>query len=281
MSQPSPARIRRATPADRSAVLAFCQDTFSWGDYIADVWDDWLADPDGILLVAEVAGMPVAVGHARLMSPREAWLEGLRVHAEHRRRGIADGMNAAGCDWVRARGATVARLATEVTNEPALRQVARLGFTPVAEFGYWRADADAGITTSAVRTRRANGLDKIEATWRASDMTVAGGGLVAVGWGWRELTVDDLAAGLASGRVLTSDGGFGLLGAVADETRLMWLDGAPAVWEHLLLTARRLAADGGHSQAFALLPRHAGIEAALAGAGFEREGAYRILAKAL
>jgi hypothetical protein len=215
----SPARIRRATAGDRAAVLAFCQDTFSWGDYIDQEWDDWLGDPTG--------------------------------------------------------------MATETTNDAALRQVARLGFAPLAEFGHWLADADAGITTSDVRQGRADELDKIAATWRASDVTVAGGGLVAVGWGWRALIVDDLAAGLASNRVLMGDGGFGLLGAVADETRLVWLDGAPAVWEHLLLTARRLAADEGHRQASALLPRHAGIEAALAGAGFEREGAYRILAKAL
>lgn len=281
MSPPSPARIRRATAGDRDAVLAFCRNTFSWGDYIDQEWDNWLADPGGVLLVAEVADVPVAVGHARMMSATEAWLEGLRVHPAQRRRGIADAMNAAGCDWARARGASIARLATETTNEPALRQVARIGFVPVAEFGYWLAAADVRAGSTERRSGQSTDLPEIRSMWHGSDVFTAGAGLAALGWGWRRLTFDDLASGLADGRILIAAGGFGLLGAVADETRLMWLDDAPAVWERLLLTARRRAADDGHSQASALLPRHAGIEAALAGAGFEQAGAYRLLAKDL
>lgn len=36
--------IRNAVDSDKSAILNFCQDTFSWGDYIQDVWDNWLSE---------------------------------------------------------------------------------------------------------------------------------------------------------------------------------------------------------------------------------------------
>lgn len=44
--------IRPAVPADREGVLAFSRNTFDWGDFIEHVWDDWLADQAGQLLVA-------------------------------------------------------------------------------------------------------------------------------------------------------------------------------------------------------------------------------------
>jgi ribosomal protein S18 acetylase RimI-like enzyme len=277
----SPARIRPATAADRDAVLAFCQETFTWGDYIADVWDHWLSDPDGILLVADVAGQPVAVGHGRLLSATEAWLEGLRVQADHRRHGIADGMNAAGCDWAKARGATVARLATDSTNTPAIAQVTRLGFAPVAEFGHWTAGAPAVGTDTGVRSAGAGDGPTIAAAWRASELHPAGGGLVAVGWAWRRMTAVDLDSAVPAGRLLLAGQGCGLLDAEAGETRMTWLGGPPAEWPRLLGGARRLAALGGLAEAAALLPRHAGLDAALAEAGFEHEGTYRIFAKSL
>src|SRR5690242_14867206 len=53
---------RPALPSDAPAVLEFTK--FIWGghDYIKYVWDDWLADPHGILAVAEYAGRAVALG---------------------------------------------------------------------------------------------------------------------------------------------------------------------------------------------------------------------------
>src|SRR6266496_3284069 len=51
--------IRFARPEDRDPVLAFCNETWSWGDYITNVWDDWLQNPAGQLFVATMDGQPV------------------------------------------------------------------------------------------------------------------------------------------------------------------------------------------------------------------------------
>src|SRR5579863_9086839 len=81
--------IRRARPEDRAAVLAFCTNTWEWGDYIAYVWDEWLHDPQGALFVATVDEQPVGLAHMRMVSANEAWLEGMRVDPNFRQRGLS------------------------------------------------------------------------------------------------------------------------------------------------------------------------------------------------
>ena len=77
--------IRKATSADKKPVLEFCKNTFSWGDYIQDVWDYWLSE--GIFLVAEKL-TPVGICHA-VFSKGQVWIEGIRVNPDFRREGIA------------------------------------------------------------------------------------------------------------------------------------------------------------------------------------------------
>jgi GNAT superfamily N-acetyltransferase len=78
-------QIRDAKPSDKQTVLDFCKDTFSWGDYIADVWDFWILQ--GNLFVAEENDVPIGLSHLVFMDDRQAWLEGIRIHPNHRRKG--------------------------------------------------------------------------------------------------------------------------------------------------------------------------------------------------
>ena len=77
--------IRKATPSDKHHVLKFCQNTFSWGDYIEDVWDYWMSE--GILLVY-VKNNPIAISHAVFLKDH-VWIEGIRIDSNFRRQGIA------------------------------------------------------------------------------------------------------------------------------------------------------------------------------------------------
>jgi len=53
--------IRAALPEDKETVLKFCRHTWEWGDYVPQVWDVWLSDPQGRLLVATIDNQPVAI----------------------------------------------------------------------------------------------------------------------------------------------------------------------------------------------------------------------------
>jgi ribosomal protein S18 acetylase RimI-like enzyme len=88
-------RIRRAQPSDKHKILSFCQDTFAWGDYIHIVWDSWVTDRSGLLLVVDMPNPstlvydPVAVSHISTCPNGVLWIEGLRVNKTFRNQGIA------------------------------------------------------------------------------------------------------------------------------------------------------------------------------------------------
>ena len=88
-------RIRKAQSLDKDRVLTFCKDTFEWGDYIGTVWDFWLTDTSGLLLVADNADSiglnsePVAISHISVCQNDLLWIEGIRVDKHHRNKGIA------------------------------------------------------------------------------------------------------------------------------------------------------------------------------------------------
>jgi N-acetylglutamate synthase-like GNAT family acetyltransferase len=80
--------IRPAKSSDKEEILSFCTSTFSWGDYIDQVWDMWRQE--GKLFVAESDGKKIAMAHAAVCpGKRQVWLEGVRVSPDYRRSKIA------------------------------------------------------------------------------------------------------------------------------------------------------------------------------------------------
>jgi len=80
--------IREARHSDKSHILKFCKNTFSWGDYINDVWDYWISE--GFLFVAD-AKFPVGLCHAVFFKDH-VWIEGIRINPVFRRKGLASKM---------------------------------------------------------------------------------------------------------------------------------------------------------------------------------------------
>jgi hypothetical protein len=68
--------IREATSSDKLPILKFCTNTFSWGDYIKDVWKYWFSE--GNLLVIE-KNIPIGICHA-LFLKNQVWIEGIRIN---------------------------------------------------------------------------------------------------------------------------------------------------------------------------------------------------------
>ena len=77
--------IRKANSLDKIQILKFCTDTFSWGDYIDQVWDSWLSE--GNLFIFEKQ-FPVGICHA-FYSEDQIWIEGIRIDPNFRRQKIA------------------------------------------------------------------------------------------------------------------------------------------------------------------------------------------------
>ncbi|HWZ18964.1 MAG TPA: GNAT family N-acetyltransferase [Ktedonobacteraceae bacterium] len=133
--------VRPARPEDREAVLAFCQQTWEWGDYLEYVWDEWLNNSQGKLFVATKDGQPVAVANMRMLNKTEAWFEGMRVDPAFRQHGIASALFDAQLVEAKHRGATTVRLITESTNTTAIRLLERSFMNRIGAYTIYRAVA--------------------------------------------------------------------------------------------------------------------------------------------
>lgn len=196
--------VRPGRPEDGKAIARFGVDTFTWGDYVGSEYPRWLDRP-GRVLVAADGETPVGVGRALLLSPREAWIHGLRVAPERRREGIGASLLAALTDWSREAGANVVRLLVEEENEPSHALVRGAGFVPVSP--WISASTDVGpiepVDPRANGGKRVPGDERLvpapaaEAgpawiAWSTSELARTGRQLLPLGWHLRRMTVADL-----------------------------------------------------------------------------------------
>src|SRR5258708_38740556 len=205
---PAEPRVRPARPEDHDAVLAFCARTWSDGDYIAEVWDDWLGNQRGVLLVATLAERPVGLVHVRMLSADEAWLEGIRVDPAVRRQGVGRVLTSRGLVAARERGAAVARLFTMWDNVAAQAMFGAFGVTRIAQVTYYEAAAEDAVQAGATR-RGGRGQPLVapragpfgrRCGWRGRpELPPLHGGLEFLGWAARALTEPRLRAYLAAG----------------------------------------------------------------------------------
>ena len=65
--------IRPGRAGDKAAIAEFTRDTFSWGDYVADKFDEWIEDSSGRVIVAvDDTDVAIAMSRVSLLSPGEA-----------------------------------------------------------------------------------------------------------------------------------------------------------------------------------------------------------------
>lgn len=196
--------IRSASEDDRDAVLAFCENTWEWGDYIGDVWDNWLHDANGRLFVAVVDGQPVGLIHIRMMSETEAWLEGWRVDPRYRQRGLARELNLAAQAEAMRRGATAVRLAVAAKNTRSRHLSASNHMREVGTFSLYVApplvaSRQAGPEHTQVATLQ--DLDAIIDYLNRSNIFPTVGGLYYCGFTAREITAAFLEEKIEAGQI--------------------------------------------------------------------------------
>jgi hypothetical protein len=167
-------------------------------DYVPRVWDEWLADPHGQLLTAEVNKRVVGFGKLSRLADDEWWLEGLRVDPAYRQQKIGGLLHGHMVEKARQVGRGTLRLGTHSDNEPAHRLAACEGFRHVATYQRYRADP---LPVETLSLRRLTEQD-LPAAWALAGESAryrASGGLYEVLWRWKNLTRERLARHLAAG----------------------------------------------------------------------------------
>ena len=117
-------RIRLAKQSDKSKILEFCKNTFSWGDYIEDAWDPWIRE--GNLFIIE-NNFPFGVAHAHL-SNEQVWIEGIRIHPKYRRKHYASQLIKKIENVARERGKLFSFMLTDVSNKPSILLAKKDGY---------------------------------------------------------------------------------------------------------------------------------------------------------
>ncbi|RPI49109.1 MAG: GNAT family N-acetyltransferase, partial [Chloroflexi bacterium] len=269
-------RIRLARPEDRPAMERICAHTWEFGDYIQEVWDEWLAGEDRPLLVAELGASGVVSLNKITHQPAgQIWLEGMRVDPDYRTRGVARRCLDWNLAYARERGARVVRLSTGDYNTPVHTMVAHVGMVRVTTGTLRTAPALPGARRPAILGPVEG--DGVGRFWQQSPVLASMAGLYSRDWAWQELSAEQLAAMLRQGEVVAEVAPDGSLAAVAtihhypgDEE--MWVgiaDGDPEAVQALALAIRAQAAEAGAQVARAMLPDVPWLREAFQAAGYE------------
>jgi ribosomal protein S18 acetylase RimI-like enzyme len=110
-------------------------------DYVPRAFPRWVRDPRSYTMVAEQNGRVIAVARARLVTPGEAWGQGIRVDPASQGLGIGRAITLHWPNVLHRRGARVARVAVLAGNRASLRMMVKSGFRITSRMirrGWWR-----------------------------------------------------------------------------------------------------------------------------------------------
>lgn len=147
--------IRQAKSHDKKPILNFCQNTFSWGDYIENVWDSWFSK--GNLIVIELDGM--AIGMCNIsFSKNQMWLEGLRINPRFRRKGYGKKLIIKAEDIAKKAGKKISRMLIAQQNTKSLLLAKSLGYKVEDKWWLYNLKPKKQIT----KIRKVSNLKQIE-----------------------------------------------------------------------------------------------------------------------
>lgn len=143
--------LRKALASDKDYVLDFCEHTFSWGDYVSQVWDFWMQEGD--LLVAEKGGNPIGICHLTYVEDGLSWIEGIRVHPNYRRLGVGSQLLKYSESLSLQNNVSSIYMLIEINNIPSLRLAEKENYKILETWNFY--------TPQSRETRKINSLQHI------------------------------------------------------------------------------------------------------------------------
>jgi len=139
--------IRNPIISDKQKILAFCQNTFSWGDYIDEVYDSWIHE--GELVILEQDDAPIGMCHGVTYIDEEMlWVEGIRIHHNYRRKGLAEKMVQQIENNAKNSGIRYASMLIESENIPSLNLAKKIGYDIQAHWNYFPLESKRNSFTT-------------------------------------------------------------------------------------------------------------------------------------
>lgn len=276
--------IRPAQASDHEYIASWTTATFTWGDYVADGFADWLAEENSHLFVADIDGRAVAMGRIRMVSPTEAWSNAMRVHPDHRRLGLGTAVGDAMWRWAKEAGARVIRLGVEDWNDAARAQVTKAGFRPMGEWLWARRgvgdsspvpEGNGGVRVKgaeALRLAHSAEAEPALLSWSLGELSRAAHGLAPTGWTWQRLRIDRLVEAARSRALWEGRTGWAIAELDGDRFYVDWIETTPEDARAMVRALVERAADSGADTMRAMIPDVDWLVRAMRRAGFEMGG---------
>ncbi|MGD8406948.1 MAG: GNAT family N-acetyltransferase [Anaerolineales bacterium] len=172
---------RHALPRDKADVLEFTKFTWDDGDYIQYVWDDWYADPNGILATAEYGGHCVGIAKVSLSAPGQWWLQGFRVDPKFQDLRIGSHIHDYVDWWWLKNGGGVARLMTSSKRVKVHHLCEKLGYVKALVMKELEAPVLDEACDSFQLVRPGELPDAIQTVLNAP-VLISANGLIDLGW---------------------------------------------------------------------------------------------------
>jgi ribosomal protein S18 acetylase RimI-like enzyme len=136
---PSKVQVRPARAEDFPQVREIAAHIWEGHDYVPEVWDKWLADPEGEFAVVTVDGRVAGLAKLTQLSEREWWMQGLRVDPAYRRQGLGRELHRHLVQRFGELGGGVARFSTASENVAVHKLALELGFEKRAAYALYEA----------------------------------------------------------------------------------------------------------------------------------------------
>lgn len=135
--------LRKAMASDKPRITEISSQIWDGEDYVPDVLDDWLADPNGEVIVAIVDGKLISFARRSYLLLGYAWFEGARTDPAYRNSGVFQEISRYFLEAAQHEGADTIGLSTHVDNEASIHIIEKSGFLKVASYVYLEAGRDA------------------------------------------------------------------------------------------------------------------------------------------
>lgn len=272
---------RPASPQDTADVLELTKTIWEGHDYIPRVWQDWLSDTEGLLIVAEYGGRVVGISKLSRLAPDEWWLEGLRVHPMYQGKGIAAHLHDYLLDYWQRKAGGVIRLATASFNSKVHQMCERRGFRKVLEV--------SSFVSSQFSEERVGSVSPLWTVVHNDEISIAlnvthrspllalYGGLMDLDWQWGKVTLNRLAEAIQERRAWWWRDRQGLLIQRLDEEEgtlfpLIQLVACPfEAIADCLRDFKSFALSQGYQRVRWFAPLHPELNKAMEVAGFQRD----------
>jgi hypothetical protein len=274
----SPAIVcRPALPMDTLQVMDLSSHIWEGHDYLPFVWEAWLAEPYGLLTVAEYGGRIAGVGKLTYLSPGQWWLEGLRVHPEFEGRGVASHINDYLLDiWQQNGGGTV-RLTTSSERVKVHSLAAHRGFIKTGEYSVYGAASLQEPVERFTPLQSKDIPDALDLVLHSPVFSLQNG-LMDYGWRWGVPCLEGLEMAVNAGHAWWWQGRRGVLAFWEDEDErrkylVLHMLACPVErMPECLLDYRRLAGSLGYAAVEWIVPLNPELLSVIQEAGFKQSG---------